>query len=63
MLDLPYSKGMAINKRIHTNLVGIGTFENKHKKKRQRQEISAAKKNGKYFDRKTMIDKKLISQV
>ena len=57
------SKGMAVNKLIRTNLVAIGTFENKHKKKRERQEISAAKKNGKYFDRRTMIDKKLISQV
>jgi len=63
ILDLPYSKGMAVNKLIRTNLVAIGTFENKHKKKRERQEISAAKKNGKYFDRRTMIDKKLISQV
>ena len=38
-------------------------FENERQKERQRQGIQAAKKNGKYLGRKTVIDKKLISQV
>ena len=50
VLDLLYSKGMAVNKLISTNLVAIGTFESKHQNKRQRQEIQTAKKNGKYFN-------------
>ena len=62
-LDLPYSKDMAVNKLISTNLAAIATFENERRKERQRQGIQAAKKNGKYFGRKTVIDKKLISQV
>ena len=62
-LDLPYSTGMAVNQLISTNLAAIATFENERRKDRQRQGIQAAKKNGKYFGRKTVIDKKLISQV
>lgn len=62
-LDLPYSSDMAVNKLIATNLAAIATFENERRKDRQRQGIQAAKKNGKYFGRKTVIDKKLISQV
>ena len=62
-LDLPYSKDMAVNQLISTNLAAIATFENERRKERQRQGIQAAKKNGKYFGRKTVIDKKLISQV
>ena len=62
-LDLPYSNDMAVNKLISTNLAAIATFENERRKERQRQGIQAAKKNGKYFGRKTVIDKKLISQV
>jgi DNA invertase Pin-like site-specific DNA recombinase len=61
-LDLPYSD-MAVNQLISTNLAAIATFENERRKERQRQGIQAAKKNGKYFGRKTVIDKKLISQV
>lgn len=48
---------------IATNLGVIATFENERQKDRQRQVIQATKKNGKYFRRKTVIDKKLISQV
>jgi DNA invertase Pin-like site-specific DNA recombinase len=62
-LDLPYSTDMAVNKLIATNLAAIATFENERRKERQRQGIEVAKKNGKYFGRKTVIDKKLISQV
>ena len=62
-LDLPYSKDMAVNKLISTNLAAIATFENERRKERQRQGISAAKKAGKYAGRKTVITKKLINQV
>lgn len=62
-LDLPYSKDMAVNKLISTNLAAIATFENVRRKERQRQDISAAKKAGKYAGRKTVITKKLIDQV
>ena len=62
-LDLPYSQDMAVNKLISTNLAAIATFENERRKERQRQGIQAAKKNGKYLGRKTVIDKKLIDQV
>jgi DNA invertase Pin-like site-specific DNA recombinase len=62
-LDLPYSEDMAVNRLISTNLAAVATFENERRKERQRQGIEAAKGNGKYFGRKTVIDKKLISQV
>ena len=62
-LDLPYSNDMAVNQLISTNLAAIATFENQRRKERQRQGIQAAKKNGKYLGRRTVIDKKLISQV
>jgi len=62
-LDLPYSNDIAVNKLIATNLAAIATFENERRKERQRQGIQAAKKNGKYLGRRTVIDKKLISQV
>ena len=62
-LDLPYSQDMAVNKLISTNLAAIATFENERRKERQRQGIQAAKKNGKYLGRRTVIDKKLIDQV
>lgn len=62
-LDLPYSHDMAVNQLISTNLAAIATFENERRKERQRQGIQAAKKNGKYLGRRTVIDKKLISQV
>lgn len=62
-LDLPYSTDMAVNKLISTNLAAIATFENERRKERQREGIKAAKKAGKYFGRRTVIDRKLISQV
>jgi DNA invertase Pin-like site-specific DNA recombinase len=62
-LDLPYSNDMSVNQLISTNLAAIATFENERRKERQRQGIQAAKKNGKYLGRRTVIDKKLISQV
>ena len=62
-LDLPYSNDMAVNQLISTNLAAIATFENERRKKRQRQGIQAAKKNGKSLGRRTVIDQKLISQV
>ena len=54
---------MAVNQWISTNLAAIVTFENERRKDRQRQVIQTAKKNGKYFGRKAVINKKLISQV
>ena len=54
---------MAVNPLISTNLAAIATFENERRKEQQRQGIQAAKKNGKYLGRRTVIDKKLISQV
>jgi len=62
-LDLPYSKDMAVNKLISTNLAAIATFENERRKERQRHGIAAAKKAGKFLGRKTVIDKKLIAEV
>ena len=62
-LDLPYSNDMAVNKLIATNLAAIATFENKRRKDRQKQGIAAAKKAGRYAGRKTVITKKLITQV
>ena len=54
---------MAVNKLISTNLAAIATFENERRKERQRQGIAAAKKAGRYAGRKTVITKKLITQV
>ena len=62
-LDLPYSNDMAVNKLIATNLAAIATFETERRKERQRQGIEAARKAGKYRGRKTVITKKLISEV
>ena len=62
-LELPFSNDMAVNQLIATNLAAIASFENERRKERQRQGILAAKKNGKYLGRKTVIDKKLIDQV
>lgn len=62
-LDLPYSNDTAVNKLIATNLAAIATFENERRKERQRQGIKYARKAGKYLGRRTVIDKKLISQV
>ena len=52
-----------VNKLISKNLAAIATFENERRKERQKQGIQAAKKNGKYLGRRTVITKKLISQV
>ena len=41
---------------ISTNLAAIATFENERRKERQRQGIQAAKKNGKYLGRRTVIE-------
>ena len=54
---------MAVNQLIFTNLAAITIFENERRKDLCRQGILAAKKNGKYFGRKTVNDKKLICQV
>jgi len=62
-LDLPYSGDIAVNKLIATNLSAIATFENDRRRERQRQGISAARRAGKYKGRKTVITKKLISEV
>ena len=62
-LDLPYSSDMAVNQLISTNLAAIATFENQRRKERQQVGIEAAKKAGKYPGRKTVINKKLISEV
>ena len=62
-LELPFSNDIAVNQLIATNLAAIATFENQRRKERQRQGIQAAKKNGKYLGRKTVIEKKLIDQV
>ncbi|QXE46226.1 transposon Tn3 resolvase (plastid) [Nitzschia inconspicua] len=56
-LDLPFSNDMAVNRLIATTLAAIATFENERRKERQKQGIEAAKKNGKYLGRKTVIDK------
>jgi DNA invertase Pin-like site-specific DNA recombinase len=54
---------MAVNQLISTNLAAIATFENERRKDRQRRGIQAAKKNGKYFGRKTVINETLIRKV
>lgn len=46
---------------LDKSITAIASFENERRKKRQRQKIQAAKKNGKYLGRRTVIDKKLIS--
>ena len=63
VLDLPYSKDMAVNKLISTNLAAIATFENERRKERQKQGIAAAKKARRYAGRKTVITNELITQV
>jgi DNA invertase Pin-like site-specific DNA recombinase len=62
-LDIPHSNDLATNKLIATSLSAIAAFENDRLKERQRQEILAAKKAGKYKGRKTVINKKLIDEV
>ena len=53
---MPYSNDMAVNQLISTNLAAIATFENERRKEQQRQGIQAAKKNGKYLERRTIVD-------
>ena len=48
---------LATNKLIATTLSGIAEFENNRRKKRQKQAIRAAQKEGKYAGRKTLINK------
>lgn len=62
-LNLPYSTDMEVHQLISKNLSAIATFNNERLKDLQRQRIQAAKKNGKYFGQKTVINKKLISHV
>ena len=62
-LDLPYSDDPKTNKLINTTLFSIAEFETNRRKERQMQGISAAKKAGRYRGRKTIINKKLISEV
>lgn len=54
---------MAVNKLIATNLAAIATFENDHRKDRQSKGIEAAKKAGRYAERRTVIAKKLIKNI
>ena len=66
---LSFASGNLVVDCISFNISGlkdpepIATFENDRRKERQRQGIQAAKKNGKYLGRRTVIDKKLIDQV
>ena len=62
-LDLPTSVDLATNKLIATTLSGIAEFENNRRKERQKHGIRAAKKEGKYAGRKTLITKTLITKV
>jgi DNA invertase Pin-like site-specific DNA recombinase len=62
-LDLPYSEDLSINKLISTTLSSIAEFETNRRKERQTKGIYEAKKAGKYLGRKTVITKKLISEV
>ena len=62
-LDLPHSDDPSINRLIATTLSSIAEFEYNRRKKRQSAGIRAAKKNGKYQGRKTIIDKTLIQKV
>ena len=62
-LDSPTSIDLATNKLIATTLSGIAEFENNRRKERQKREIWAAQKKGKYQGRKTVINKTLIQKV
>jgi DNA invertase Pin-like site-specific DNA recombinase len=62
-LDLPTSIDLATNKLIATTLSGIAEFENARRKERQKQGIRAAQKEGKYTDRKSVINQTLINKV
>ena len=62
-LDLPTSVDLATNKLIATTLSGIAEFENNRRKERQKQGIRAAKQEGKYTGRKSVINQTLIQKV
>lgn len=62
-LDLPNSIHLATNKLIAITLSGIAEFENARRKERQKQGIRAARKEGKYIGRKSVINKTLINRV
>ena len=62
-LDLPTSMDLATNKLIATTLSGIAEFENNRRKERQKEEIRAAQKEGKYKGRKSVINQNLIRKV
>ncbi len=54
---------MAVNKLIATQLAAFADFENQRRRERQRQGIKAAQERGVYFERKTVIDEKLIKKI
>ena len=62
-LDLPHSDDPGINRLIATTLSSIAEFENNRRKERQAQGIQAAKREGKYKGRKTVITPTLINQI
>ena len=62
-LDLPTSIDLATNKLIATTLSGIAEFENNRRKERQKQGIRAARQEGKYTGRKSIINQTLIQKV
>ena len=62
-LDLPNSTDLATNKLIATTLSGIAEFETERRRERQKQGIEAAKKQGKYQGRKSIITKTLIKKI
>lgn len=62
-LDLPTSVDLATNKLIATTLSGIAEFENNRRKERQKQGIRAARQQGKYTGRKSVINRTLIQKV
>ena len=62
-LDLPTSVDLATNKLIATTLSGIAEFENARRKERQEQGIRAARQEGKYTGRKSVINPTLIQKI
>jgi DNA invertase Pin-like site-specific DNA recombinase len=62
-LDLPTSIDLATNKLMATTLSAIAEFENNRRKERQKQGIQAARQEGKYIGRKSVINQTLIQKV
>ena len=62
-LDLPTSVDLATNKLMATTLSAMAGFENNRRKERQKADIRAAQKKGKYRGRKTVINQTLIQKV